>query len=162
MTDSAVVMHRSALAALIPALLASCVAPPVDRPAPRPAPVTVAPPPPALVPQPVPIGAVEAGDWRYARTVGGSSAQFGSGALAFECRPGQGDILVRTPDASGPMTLRASTTARTIAAQDGVVRLSASDPILDALAFSRGKFGVGSRWYPAWPELTRVIEDCRG
>lgn len=46
------------------------------------------------------------------------------------------------------------------------VQLAAYDPLLDALAFSRGRFAViaaGSPALvlPAWPEVARVIEDCR-
>jgi len=44
--------------------------------------------------------------------------------------------------------------------------LSARDPLLDAIAFSRGRFaleaaGLETLYLPAWPELSRVIEDCR-
>ena len=45
-------------------------------------------------------------------------------------------------------------------------QLRASDPILDAMAFSRGRFaldvaGLAPLYLPAWPEVARVIEDCR-
>ena len=44
--------------------------------------------------------------------------------------------------------------------------LSAFDPLLDAIAFSRGRFGVSvtaqpTLVVPAWAEIARVIEDCR-
>ena len=44
--------------------------------------------------------------------------------------------------------------------------LAATDPWLDAMAFSRGRFTVGVAGLdllviPAWPELARVVEDCR-
>jgi hypothetical protein len=44
--------------------------------------------------------------------------------------------------------------------------LSPVDRQLDALAFSRGRFlvsvkGAADLVIPAWPELARVIEDCR-
>jgi hypothetical protein len=47
-----------------------------------------------------------------------------------------------------------------------VVVLTARDPLLDAMAFSRGRFaleaaGLETLYLPAWPELSRVIEDCR-
>lgn len=40
------------------------------------------------------------------------------------------------------------------------------DPILDAMAFSRGRFaveagGLRSMAIPNWAELGRVVEDCR-
>ena len=47
-----------------------------------------------------------------------------------------------------------------------VAELPAFDPLLDAIAFSRGRFAIGVLGAPAavlptWPEPTRVIEDCR-
>jgi hypothetical protein len=46
------------------------------------------------------------------------------------------------------------------------VSLPAGDPLLDAMAFSRGRIaievsGMAPLYLPAWPELARVIEDCR-
>ena len=43
---------------------------------------------------------------------------------------------------------------------------AASDPMLDAMAFSRGRFalevaGLPTLYVPSWPEISRVIEDCR-
>jgi hypothetical protein len=180
MADSRKVMRRSALAVLVPVLAASCVAPPADAPPPRPAtPMTVAPPPAAVAPPaPVQPGAVEAGTWSYARTNIGSSARFGpapgSVALSFDCAPAEGTVTVRmlriNPSAPATTaTLRASTTAKAVTVMAGgafgAARVTARDPILDALAFSRGRFGVAidgrERWYPAWPEIARVVEDCR-
>jgi hypothetical protein len=45
--------------------------------------------------------------------------------------------------------------------------LRPSDPLLDQMAFSRGRFLVTSEdgpslVVPAWPEFSRVVEDCRG
>lgn len=47
-----------------------------------------------------------------------------------------------------------------------VARLAAGDQLLDAIAFSRGRFGLEVPGLPplvlpAYPELTRVVEDCR-
>jgi hypothetical protein len=44
--------------------------------------------------------------------------------------------------------------------------LNAQDPLLDAVAFSRGRFmietpGQLALYLPSWPELSRAIEDCR-
>ena len=44
--------------------------------------------------------------------------------------------------------------------------LSPADRQLDALAYSRGRFlvsvkGTADLAVPAWPELSRVVEDCR-
>ncbi len=53
------------------------------------------------------------------------------------------------------------------------IDVTSNDPLLDALAFSRGRIGVivlqsaGSPVQsvqlvvPAWPEIARVVEDCR-
>ena len=46
------------------------------------------------------------------------------------------------------------------------VVLTARDPLLDAMAFSRGRFaveaaGMATLYVPSWPEVSRVIEDCR-
>lgn len=47
-----------------------------------------------------------------------------------------------------------------------VVALRARDPLLDAIVFSRGRFafeaaGEPTLYLPSWPEIGRVIEDCR-
>jgi hypothetical protein len=46
------------------------------------------------------------------------------------------------------------------------VAVPAGDPLLDAMVFSRGRFMVEARgwmplYLPAWPEVARVVEDCR-
>ncbi len=46
------------------------------------------------------------------------------------------------------------------------VRLAATDPALDKMAYSRGRImieasGAERLILPAWPEMARVIEDCR-
>ena len=45
--------------------------------------------------------------------------------------------------------------------------LAANDPLLDAIGFSRGRFiveqtGASTLVVPAWAEIERVTEDCRG
>jgi hypothetical protein len=68
------------------------------------------------------------------------------------------------------VTIRTSYGARTLPANaqaDGLAAtLSASDPLLDQIAFSRGRFtvevaGQPQLVLPAWPEVARVVEDCR-
>lgn len=44
--------------------------------------------------------------------------------------------------------------------------LHSGDPMLDSIAFSRGRFmlevaGLETLYLPAWPEIGRVVEDCR-
>jgi hypothetical protein len=46
------------------------------------------------------------------------------------------------------------------------VTLPARAPVLDAMAYSRGRFvvevaGLTPSYLPAWPEVARVVEDCR-
>jgi hypothetical protein len=119
------------------------------------------------------------GDWFYSRTSTGTAARFGvpqsEGQFALLCAPGSRTIaLVRDGDfaADSPMTVRTETATRTLAAaraaDAGGMRatLSARDPLLDAMAFSKGRFAIevtGSQtlYLPSWPEVTRVIEDCR-
>ncbi len=96
--------------------------------------------------------------------------------------------LSRSTGQSGPraMTIRTETTARTLDANatarrtaayinmpiwemmpgTASVTLSANDPLLDAMAITKGRFAVeveGERtlYLPAWAEVSRVIEDCR-
>ena len=65
---------------------------------------------------------------------------------------------------SGNRTL----TGQAIAGPPPVVALTlaARDSVLDAMAFSRGRFavetaGLPTLYLPSWPEVSRVIEDCR-
>ncbi len=46
------------------------------------------------------------------------------------------------------------------------VAIPARDPILDAMALTKGRFAIEAQgtqtlYIPAWAEVTRVIEDCR-
>jgi len=80
--------------------------------------------------------------------------------------------LARTASAVGqvPVSILAQDMSRTLTgtAKDGAVSvvLTARDPLLDAMAFSRGRFAVEvagqpSLYVPSWTEVSRVIEDCR-
>lgn len=71
------------------------------------------------------------------------------------------------------LTLRTTSAVRALpAAPDpnapGMLAISfaANDSFLDALGFSRGRFvveggGLPTLVIPAWPEILRVVEDCR-
>ena len=71
------------------------------------------------------------------------------------------------------MIVRTETVDRTLAVvstsnQAAVIeaRLAANDPLLDAMAISKGRFaievpGQAALFVPSWAEVTRVIEDCR-
>jgi len=156
-------------------MLAACVpaAPPAPPPvaSPEPVPAPTAPPPPAdWRDRPA-----SPGTWRYAVAAGGSVAEFGRpGApadAALRCdRAGGRVLLVRAGAAAGPLTVRTGTATRTLpataAATGAAAAIPANDRLLDAMAFSRGRFaleaaGVAPLSLPAWAEVGRVIEDCR-
>jgi len=68
------------------------------------------------------------------------------------------------------MRVLTETTSRVLdAAPDGgsvAAVLPARDPLLDAMAFSKGRFavevaGLPTLYLPSWIEVSRVIEDCR-
>lgn len=172
-------------AAALAVLVASCASPPPPAPPPRsfprPQPSYTPPPPPRAQP---PLGWRDApitpGNWRWSRIGGASSARFAEGqygaALEFRCDRATGAVLlIRAGNADGPVpfTVTTTTTSRPLTAQplSGpqpglVVSLAARDPLLDAILFSRGRFAVEARGFapiyaPTWPEIGRVIEDCR-
>ena len=147
-------------------------------PTPTATPRPVPPPPPAPPPRvndwrDAPI---TPGTWRWRMEGSRSVARFGNDALVLSCnreaaavtliRPGAGEDQV-------PMTVQTSTLSRTLsaAAQPGpppmiALTLQARDSLLDAMAFSRGRFaietaGLPTLYAPSWPEVSRVIEDCR-
>ena len=120
------------------------------------------------------------GDWTYRPEQGGGVATFAEARseprFVIRCDRSQGVIhLDRTGNTSSgaPMLLRTETADRTLRAQAGTSSLprvsaavTARDPLLDAMAFSKGRFavaveGLPTLYLPAWPEVTRVIEDCR-
>ncbi|WP_174297540.1 hypothetical protein [Sphingomonas bacterium] len=177
----------SILAALaVLSLAASCVGPPPPSSVIAAPPVrVVAPPPPAIAAPALPADwrdwAQTPGDWRYERTTAGSRATFGRGderAFAIECGIDR-RVRLERPDLSGPdlsggaFTVRTSSLTRVVAADRGGgppdrarVTLSAGDPLLDAIGFSRGRFvveqaGLPPLVLPAWAEVERVVEDCR-
>lgn len=69
-----------------------------------------------------------------------------------------------------PMTVTTTEAQRVLTAHTVAGGLNAalpvSDPLLDAMAFSRGRFmvelpGVPALILPSWTEVSRVTEDCR-
>lgn len=72
-----------------------------------------------------------------------------------------------------PMSIVTSSQIRALSAEPApqaqpqlVATLRTTDPLLDAMAFSRGRFavevnGLPTLYLPAWAEIGRVIEDCR-
>lgn len=155
-------------------MLSACVAPqkvaPPPLPAPTPTPTPAPPPPPADWRD----RALTPGDWIYARSEAQSEARYAppgsTPLLAFTCDPRAGQIRLTLPGAAaGAVIIRTSygDVARQAGAVDAGLQLAfaARDPLLDQMAFSRGRFmleaGGRALIVPAWPEVSRVIEDCR-
>ncbi len=109
-------------------------------------------------------------------TGGQSVATFANGLLQLRCDKASGTIILdRQGSAPGTVPMRVTTAATTraltgtgVTAPASAIRVSlpARDPLLDAMAFSRGRFaldaaGLPTLYIPSWPEVSRVIEDCR-
>lgn len=165
--------------------IAACVPAPDSTPAPAPTPAaTMSAPAPTPTPPPAPpafeswIDAPQTpGTWSYRATTTGSIALFGEpqqGArFTIECNlQARSVILARASagDSSTVMTIRTETLDRTLAAQPESATVTANlttrDPLLDAMALTRGRFavempGANALYLPNWGEVARVIEDCR-
>ena len=176
-------LSRAFIAAAVGgALLAGCA--PERRVVPTPAPARTPRPAPLPPPPPPPADwrdvAITPGTWSYRPESGGSSASFGpagaSPLLTLRCeRPAGRVTLARAGAAEStvPLTVTTTTGARAFSAtpQAGAVpqlalALAPRDPLLDAMAFSRGRFmveapGLPTLYLPTWPEVARVVEDCR-
>ncbi len=180
---------RIGLPALALALLAGCAtdrpsAPPLSPSSPQRAPV--APLPPADQGEDHPAWedwSASPGEWRYQKGQAGSVAFFGpaEGAplVRLACESANRQFLIERPVPPGTLSaeltlfVRASgmerqlrAVRRTPPATSLVAQLAIGDPLLDAMAFSRGKFviagaGLPDLVLPSWAEVSRVIEDCR-
>lgn len=175
----------AALPLLALCALAACVPPPAPAPAPLPAPAP-APAPQPVTPPPAPTysnwmdAPQTPGDWYYRPTADGSGAYFGppntEADFALLCHNATRTVeLQRLGQEAGavPVTIRTETGDRQLTGQPQgpglpliAATLAASDPFLDAMAFSKGRFAVEvagepTLYLPSWPEVTRVIEDCR-
>jgi hypothetical protein len=121
---------------------------------------------------------VTPGSWGYRAVAGGSEATFvdttGTARLAVAC--GRVTRLVTLSRISAApassLSLWTSSAARNLGAtfdqRSGrvIAQVSANDPLLDAIAFSRGRFALTMPGFPALvlpadPELAHVFEDCR-
>ena len=135
---------------------------------------------PATAPMPDLTFAVPlAGDWIYSSTPTGSQAVFRDSAsqrpqLTIRCsRPARHVTIAKPASAAAPFLFAwTSSLSKSFSAtfDPATAQLSAtleaSNTLLDALAFSRGRFGVSvsgapALVLPAWAEVGRVIEDCR-
>ncbi len=103
------------------------------------------------------------GQWGHVATATGTEARFGT-HLALQCDKQTRTVtIVRPGTAIAALTIVTDTVSRTLPPNG---RLSAYDPLFDAIAFSRGRFLVSGGTgpilaLPSWPEVARAIEDCR-
>lgn len=171
-------MGALGLAAMLAACAPSRVPPapvPAPQPAPRPAPA------PALPAAPPTTNWADApqtpGTWRYATQGAYTEAAFigsmGQPLARLRCMADRRLVVVSLPESGAPrprVTIRSHTAARTLegqpAGRETVAGLAPTDPLLDAMAFARGRFaieadGLAPLYLPSWPEVARVIEDCR-
>ena len=119
-----------------------------------------------------------AGNWSFRAIAGGSESAFSDLSagrrLVVRCNRSNRTVsIVRTgvPAAAPTLTIWTSSAARSVparweASQVLTADLTARDPLLDAIAFSRGRFATAAAGAPMatlpWsPEAARVIEDCR-
>ncbi|MEL7691436.1 hypothetical protein [Citromicrobium bathyomarinum] len=178
---------RLALASSL--LIVTCCQTPQPTPPAPPAPRPVATPAPTPVPPQVALPPADnwidrpqtPGDWRYVVEPGETLAAFGTSdaiRLVIGCNLATRKIaIVRA--ASAPlqdevvMRIGTETASRALMAKPAsgepsrvLATLDARDPLLDAMAITRGRFAVEVEgepglYVPAWAEVTRVIEDCR-
>jgi hypothetical protein len=119
------------------------------------------------------------GDWVYVQDERGSIGYFGQSGqnaiVTIRCDKARQRVYLSRSGrlVAPPMVVKTSSIAKTlVAANTGntpayiAVDLSPTDPILDAMAYSRGRFTVEAEGHvslalPAWAEIGRVVEDCR-
>jgi hypothetical protein len=162
--------------------LAACV--PAPEPTPTPAPAPAPAPPPAPVPTPTPLpfeghwmdAPATPGDWTYRDGLAAFGQPGAQALLTLRCDRTGGTIeIARAGTAVAALQMRVLTEFQD-RALDAVpvrsdpatiaARVPARDPLLDAMAFSKGRFaieitGLPTLYAPSWAEVTRVIEDCR-
>ncbi|HET7316744.1 MAG TPA: hypothetical protein VFI88_04895 [Sphingomicrobium sp.] len=134
----------------------------------------------AQAPAQIDIEAVDpiSGNWSYRAIPGGSEADYidarATVRLMVRCnRAARTVSIVRTgvPAAAPTLSIWTTSMARSVpssflATKQLVATVAATDSLLDAIAFSRGRFATGASGAPlvavrSGPETTRVIEDCR-
>ena len=134
----------------------------------------------AQVPAQIDLEAVPpiSGSWSYQAVQGGSFATFSDAGrtqrLIIRCNRAVRSVsIVRTgvPAAAPTLAIWTSSTARSVPSRFDATRtltadLAATDPLLDAIAFSRGSFATAAAGAPIFAvapsaEAARVIEDCR-
>ena len=137
--------------------------------------------PASLVAQPIPdlsTATPIGGSWSYAATSDGSEASFtnASGAvqLTVHCtRATRRVSIAKAASAAAPLlNVWTSSLTRSLPSSFNpttgrlTIDLAPYDPLLDAIATSRGRIGLSVAGQPplvvpAWAEAAHVIEDCR-
>jgi len=162
--------------------LAGCAtAPPEPAPAPQPVKPVATPAPAPAAPQGDWIDwPITPGTWTYREDDRGSLALFGEvgrdAIFIIRCDQSRRQLFLSRAGSVGEratMILRATAgQASYPAANSGgkppyaAVTVSPGDIMMDRIAYSRGRFavettGLPSIAIPAWPEFSRVVEDCR-
>ena len=162
----------AALALIASTSLQAQIPPPASGQAAAPAPVA-----PLAIPDMSTATPIE-GNWNYAATADGSEAVFLNSTaqpqVILHCARATRRVTISKPATGAAPFLSIWTSAQTrnlpASYNPATARVSAdvnsSDALLDAIAFSRGRIGVGISGQPllavpAWGEAARVIEDCR-
>lgn len=117
------------------------------------------------------------GSWVYVAAADGSEATFdnqsGQAQLTIRCTRSTRRVSLLKPGVASPVLwVWTSSQSRTLpTTYDAtsariVADLGAYDPLLDAIASSRGRIGFSTSGLavlvvPPWAEVGRVIEDCR-
>ena len=117
-----------------------------------------------------------AGDWSYRAGLASFGEPGAPPLLALRCDRASGAVEIVRSGATGaslPMRVLTEFQDRALDAVPVpsdpttlVARVPPQDPLLDAMAFSKGRFaveiaGTPTLFAPSWAEVTRVIEDCR-
>jgi len=118
------------------------------------------------------------GSWTYQSMPGGSMARFvdttNTARLVLQCTKATRRVTIAFTSAAPAASLSLWTSIATrnmparfeANAMRVTAELPAYDPLLDAIAFSRGRVAVTMPGgvplvVPAWPEAARTVEDCR-
>ena len=181
-------MRRQLLVFASALAIAGCSqTPPLVPPPPAPRPVPTPTPAPMPAPAPTPTRSADwrdwpltPGNWAYRQDGRGSIALYGvaggEAELTLRCDSGRGRVVLsRKGEGAATLTLRTTSTLRQLAVQPVAAGaspwlaadLAPRDPVLDAMGFSRGRFlvegaGLPTLVVPAYAEILRVAEDCRG
>jgi hypothetical protein len=119
-----------------------------------------------------------AGDWTYNATADGSEARFidttSNPQLIVHCTRATRHVTISKPATAAAPVVNVWTSSQTRSVPAGfnpaTARLSLDfqpyDALLDAISTSRGRIGFSVGTQPAlvvppWPEIARVVEDCR-